>query len=740
MKRILFFALAFITISTSLKAQKIDLSKGWKFITGDSTAYKTTTLNDKDWQAITVGKSWETQGHTDYDGLAWYRLHFNLPASLKEKSFLQDSLILSLGDIDDGDEVYLNGTLVGKNGNGGGDNIENGNYGRRIYKIATKNPALLWNKENVLAVRVYDRSGPGGITGTGFYIRMVDITDDLKIDTDGEMSLTGNNNFSQIISIYPLSNRTYRGQLSISFKDPENNRKYAERRVSVQTSKEKPFKFTFKENMPMAKSYALTYKFTESTSSKALTTTVLTPYILTPKASSQPKINGASVYGATAGNQFLYKIPATGKEPLAYQAIGLPEGLTLNKSTGIITGIVNTDGEYKVKLVVKNDEGSAEKTLKIKIGNLIGLTPTLGWNSWNAWGLSVSSEKVMISAKQMAEKLSKHGWSYINIDDGWEADERAESGEIVTNKKFPDMKLLADSVHSLGLKIGIYSSPGPKTCGGYLGSYKHEGQDAKTYAAWGIDYLKYDWCSYGDIAPQNPNLIELKKPYELMRSELNLAKRDIIYSLCQYGMGDVWKWGASIGANSWRTTGDITDTWQSMAGIGFNQEDAGKYSEPGHFNDPDMLIVGKVGWGPNLHNTRLTPDEQYTHISLWAMQAAPLLIGCDMGQLDDFTLNLLTNDEVLAINQDELGYTARQIIKTPNYQIWVKKLADGTKAVGIFNLSDTYQTIPIDLLKLEMDDDPDCKDVWRQRDFGKLSAAAKTTIAPHGVLLLKTSK
>ncbi|MET4080325.1 alpha-galactosidase [Pedobacter sp. UYP30] len=740
MRKFLTVMLVFTAFILNTHAQTIHLSNSWKFTTGDSSIYKTSTFDDSNWQNIAVGESWEMQGHANYDGFGWYRVHFLLPSAIKQKSFLKDSLMLSLGDVDDGDEVYLNGQPIGINGNGGGDDIKQGRYGRRIYKISVNNPALNWEKENLLAVRVYDSGGAGGITGSDFSIRMIDVTDELKIDTGGDMVLTGSNNFSQTIKIIPLSNKTYRGQLSISFKDPETRRKYAERFVSVQTSKSKPFTFTFKENMPMAKSYALTYTFRESTSGKALTSTIFTPYILTPKVSLQPKVNGASDYGATSGNDFLYKIPATGKQPLTYGATDLPTGLTLDEKTGIITGKTPKDGEYAVKLSVKNELGSAAKTLKIKVGNLIGLTPTLGWNSWNAWGLSVSSEKVMISAKQMADKLSRHGWSYINIDDGWEAETRAANGEIVANEKFPDMKALADSVHALGLKIGIYSSPGPKTCGGYLGSYQHEMQDAQTYAAWGIDYLKYDWCSYGDIAPNNPNLAELKKPYEVMRRELNIAKRDIIYSLCQYGMGDVWKWGASIGANSWRTTGDINDSWQSMSGIGFNQENVVKYAEPGHFNDPDMLVVGKVGWGPNLHNTRLTPDEQYTHISLWSMQAAPLLIGCDMGQLDNFTLNLLTNDEVLAINQDELGLAARQVVKTPTYQIWIKDLSDGTKAIGIFNLSEHYQTVPIDLDKMNIAKDVDCRDVWRQKDIGKLTGVANSNIPPHGVLLLKTVK
>ena len=238
------------------------------------------------------------------------------------------------------------------------------------------------------------------------------------------------------------------------------------------------------------------------------------------------------------------------------------------------------------------------------------------------------------------------------------------------------MKALSDYIHGLGLHIGIYSSPGPKTCGGYVASWQHEDQDAQTYGEWGIDYLKYDWCSYSQVASPNPDLATAKKPYQVMRSALDKVNRDILFSFCQYGWNDVWKWGAETGGNSWRTTGDINDSWGSLSSIGFSQDKGAPYAQPGHFNDPDMLVVGKVGWGPSLHNTHLTVDEQYTHISLWSLLAAPLLIGCDMGQLDKFTLNLLTNDEVLAIDQDALGKSARQHIKNDDYQVWVKELKD----------------------------------------------------------------
>src|SRR5499427_8377986 len=246
--------------------------------------------------------------------------------------------------------------------------------------------------------------------------------------------------------------------------------------------------------------------------------------------------------------------------------------------------------------------------------------------------------------------MKEAGYVYINIDDTWEG-ERDAKGNIQSNKKFPDMKSLADYVHAKGLKLGIYSSPGPNTCAGYEGSYGHEEQDARTFAAWGIDYLKYDWCGARTLYSDE----EMQALYQKMGDALRATGRPIVYSLCQYGRQEVWKWGPEVGGNLWRTTGDIRDSWESMSKIGFNQNGREKWAGPGHWNDPDMLVVGAVGWGVELHQSRLNPNEQMTHIGLWSLLAAPLFLGCDLSQLDPFTQRLLTNDEVLDVNQDPLG-------------------------------------------------------------------------------------
>jgi alpha-galactosidase len=477
------------------------------------------------------------------------------------------------------------------------------------------------------------------------------------------------------------------------------------------------------------------------------------PYILTPAAPDAPRINGAKVFGVRPGHPFLYTIAATGARPMEFSAENLPEGLSLDSSTGQITGKIDKPGEYLVMLHAKNNGADSKRGLKIICGKDIALTPPMGWNSWNCWAGSVSDEKVRAAADAMAKSgLINHGWTYINIDDYWEfkpaakddpalqGDARDKDGFINPNKRFPDMKALTDYVHSKGLKIGLYSSPGPLTCGGCIASYQHEDQDAQRWAEWGFDYLKYDWCSYGRIAGKSPGLDQMKEPYRVMRASLDKQPRDIVFSLCQYGMGDVWTWGTEIGGNCWRTTGDITDTWGSLANIGFRQAGHEKYSGPGHWNDPDMLIVGYLGWSANLHPTRLTPDEQYTHISLWCLLSAPLLIGCDMTRLDDFTLNLLTNDEVLAVNQDPLGKQASQISNQGYAQVWARDLEDGSKAVGLFNLDDDAQDVRVRFSELNVQGPQMVRDLWRQKNLGESSDEFKTSVPAHGVVLVKLQR
>jgi alpha-galactosidase len=493
--------------------------------------------------------------------------------------------------------------------------------------------------------------------------------------------------------------------------------------------------------------------------------------VLTPPASPKPRLTGAQVFGVRPGHPFLFTVTATGDRPLTFTAKDMPAGLELDEKTGRITGELKNAGDYSVTLEARNKLGRAERKFTIKCGDLIGLTPAMGWNSWNCFAGAVTAEKVKAAADAMVSSgLINHGWTYINIDDFWQVHrdskdptlqgrQRDDQGRILPNPRFPDMKALTDYVHSRGLKIGLYSSPGPWTCGGCVGSFDHELLDAQQYAAWGFDYLKYDWCSYNpELEPRRhaplenaseisgwsgsvpQDRIRVMLPYAVMQGAFAKQSRDMIYSLCQYGMGDVWEWGAEVGGNSWRTTGDIVDSWSSMSGIGFGQAGHEKYAAPGHFNDPDMLVVGKVGWGPQLHPTRLTPNEQYTHITLWSLLAAPLLIGCDMTQLDAFTLNLLTNDEVLDVNQDPLGRQAGRISQNGKSEIWAKDLADGSKAVGLFNRGSTEQVVSVRWSDLGLKGTQTVRDLWRQKDLGKFDDEFQTSVPKHGTVLVKIAR
>lgn len=455
----------------------------------------------------------------------------------------------------------------------------------------------------------------------------------------------------------------------------------------------------------------------------------------------QVRINNPRVVGTTPGRPFLFLIPASGEGPLSYSAENLPEGLSLDPQTGIITGSLRQAGTFRPRLHVKGPHTQASSELTIVAGvHKLALTPPMGWNSWNVWACAVDDAKVRAAADAMIDSgLAAHGFQYVNIDDCWEGT-RDAAGEIQTNEKFPDMKALGDYIHARGLRFGIYSSPGPQTCAGYEGSYHHEEQDARTWARWGVDYVKYDWCSYGGdlgIERRSKDIPALQKPYRVMREALDKADRDIVYSLCQYGLGNVWEWGADVGGNLWRTTGDIKDYWQSLASIGFGHHERSPYAGPGHWNDPDMLVVGKLGWGPELHDTRLMPNEQITHITLWSLLAAPLLIGCDMAQLDAFTLDLLTNDEVLDVDQDPLGQAATRKAQEGDLEVWSRPLADGTIAVGLFNRGRRTAKITAKWSDLGLAGPQPVRDLWRRTDAGTFTDTCTHEVFAHGAALLR---
>jgi len=752
---VLFVVLLILLNLSAVRSQsQIDISKGWKFIQGDNPEYAKPSFNDSNWKPINVDNIWESQGYDPYDGYAWYRIKVVIPSTLKKSAYLKDSLKIYLGKINNFDQAYLNGQMIGENAK----NVPVGykiddtfieapmqmyNEERR-YMIPVNDTRILWDKENTIAVRVNDQSGQGGIYSGNQKIAMATLDEYIVMDNISRPFIYQGKNVNKSYSIRNINKSlTIKGVFSIVATGKLSGKILFKQKsdLALKPLEIKEFSISL-ENLDQSAVIVYEYKFSEIKESYLYKEE--SPYILTPLTTDLPKINGAKVYGARPNMPMMYTIAATGTRPMTFDAINLPKGLSIDKKTGIITGRVSIKGEYKVQLIAENAEGKTERELVLKIGEQISLTPPLGWNSWNCWGLTVDAGKVIASAKVFKEKgLMNHGWTFINIDDGWEyyanqEPKRDPWGYINTNSKFPNMKALGDSIHAMGLKFGIYSSPGPLTCGNYAGSYQWEQQDAFSYASWGVDYLKYDWCSYDGVAGKDTSLEMYMKPYNVMRDALSKVDRDIVYSLCQYGMGKVWEWGSKVNGNLWRTTEDITDTWESMRDIGFRQVSNQPYAKPGNWNDPDMLVVGWVGWGPSLHPSKLTPDEQYTHISLWSLLSAPLLIGCDLTRLDAFTLNLLTNDEVLSINQDPLGYQAKQIIHDKDIQVWVKELSDGTKSIGIFNLGGKTLKYSLNLNSIGIIGSQNIRDLWRQKDLGNFTSKFDTTIPSHGVVLIKT--
>jgi len=358
----------------------------------------------------------------------------------------------------------------------------------------------------------------------------------------------------------------------------------------------------------------------------------------------------------------------------------------------------------------------------------LALTPPMGWNSWNKFAEKVDDKAVREMADAIVSTGMKDaGYVYVNIDDTWEAGRDAQ-GNIQTNSKFPNMKALADYVHSKGLKIGIYSSPGPKTCADYEGSYQHEEQDAKTWAAWGIDYLKYDWCSAEKVYKPS----DMQAVYKKMGDALKATGRPIVYSLCQYGLQNVWEWGASVGGNLWRTTGDIEDNWKSMTTIGFDKQTGHeRFAEPGHWNDPDMLEIGNGG---------MSGPEYRTHITLWAMLAAPLLAGNDLRDMSPATKEILMNKEVIAIDQDKLGRQGRRISKEAGAEMWMRPLENGDLAVAMFNRSEGMVSVSAPWELLGLKGKHKVRDLWVHEDLGSFRDGYSGQVPIHGVVLLRIAR
>lgn len=422
--------------------------------------------------------------------------------------------------------------------------------------------------------------------------------------------------------------------------------------------------------------------------------------------------------------------PRPGPRPVTYEG-KVDAGKLLLETQGR-NGTVKWVAEKVTKEATMPPAPLPLPALKDLPDNGLAKTPPMGWNSWNKFAGRVDDASVRGMADALVESgMSKAGYVYINIDDTWELGRDAK-GNITSNKKFPDMKALADYVHSRGLKIGLYSSPGPKTCAGYEGSFGHEAQDAKTFAAWGIDYLKYDLCSgldiYKDDAPT------LQAIYQKMGEELQKTGRPIIYSLCEYGRAAVWTgWGTKSGGNLWRTTGDISDRWDSMEKIGFSQLKLASFAKPGHWNDPDMLEIGNGG---------MTADEYRTHMSLWSLLAAPLIAGNDLRSMTDETKSILMNREVIAIDQDADYKPVTLVSEVSGIDILIRPLRDGSYAIGLFNRTSTPADVEFDRKNLPAalsSGKAKLRDLWKHQTIVAEGNNIKATVPSHGVALYTIS-
>ena len=601
----LFILAALVVLPGLLSAQEVTVNEA-RFQSGDNPDWAVPAYDDSAWPSLSLDKEWDYQGVSNPDNYAWYRIHVRIPLSIKKRLPFPGKVLVNLGCIDDCDETWLNGRPIGKTGTLSTD--------PEGYKTKYDVPRrylvpvdwIKWDQENVIAVRVFNGDNPGG-----FYEGPVKIGTPALSDYAG-FTVTEEGGVCKVTFASDVKTS---GTLLVEGKDIYTEKADAPvtRRVNLKAGQ--PTVLT----IPVAPAKSLTFTYSDKTSGNQLQVAYCTRYILTPEAPATPRYNGPLVFGVRPGSPVVFRLAFSGEKPMKYAAKGLPEGVVLDSDKGVLSGSCAVPGEYPLVFTATNDKGSAQAALTLCVGeDKIGLTPPMGWNSWNCWGLSVSQEKVMSSAAALINRgLADYGYAYMNLDDGWEGEERTPEGYIQGNEKFPDMKGLGDWLHSNGLKFGIYSGPG-------------------------------------------------------------------------------------------------------------------------HWNDPDMLVVGKVGWSDNLRESRLTPAEQYTHISIWSLLASNMLIGCDISQIDDFTFNLLCNNEVNAVNQDVLGKQAHQDVDEDGVQIWSRPLADGSTAVGIFNLNETALPVQLDgaLGKIGLKAGV-VRDLWRQKD---IPTAAEYIIPRHGVLYVRVGR
>ena len=496
--------------------------------------------------------------------------------------------------------------------------------------------------------------------------------------------------------------------------------------------------------------------------------------ILTPVPPAAPRINGPVVYGARPGNPFLYRIPTQGERPIRFEINGLPDGLKLDADTGVITGVTPARrGDHPMTFSAKNKHGETSRPFKIVVGDKLALTPPTGWNSWGGQMINVSDVVMRKAADMMVERgLADVGFQYVGIDDCWMRlnqemydkrkkwtvkkhsayDHQAtltigpirdELGNILPNGKFPDMKAMTTYIHSYGLKAGIYSSPGVQTCQEWAGSYGHECADADQYAKWGFDLLKYDQCSGGAFLKrlrQNVPGFQTKDFWAPMSNYLRSQNRDILLNLCQYGQDAPWTWAPELGIQSWRTGGDLNHNVKNYFINALRiATELRAYNKPGQWNDPDFMYIHRIKdvakMGEPSVEIKLDTNQRYQYVTLWSIVCAPFFFSCDIEHIDDFTVRLLGNADVLNINQDELCHTAEVIRNDDKTEtVMLKKLADGSKALAVFNRdAQNEATLTVKWQDIGGGSDLTVFDVWRQKSLGQIKDGISVQLSPNGV-------
>ena len=496
--------------------------------------------------------------------------------------------------------------------------------------------------------------------------------------------------------------------------------------------------------------------------------------ILAPPAARAPRFNMPADVGVRPGHPFLERICVAGDRPIRVAAEGLPPGISLNVARGALEGSAPASpGVWAARLSATNPSGSAAWTIRIVVGDRLALTPPQGWSAWYCMTGEVSDRLVREAAAAIRDTgLADHGWNYVLLDDfvmrrpgpgdpllaragrlerlgrppgyykgsvtdpAFAGQFRDAAGRLRPSGRFPDMPALTAWLHANGFKAGIYSSPGSLTCSGCTGSLGHEETDAALFAAWGFDLLKYDWCSYY-LEAGRLEAADWEWPYIRMGAALRAQPRDLAYVLCEYGMGDPWNWGEAVGGQAWRVSQDMRDSWGGVSGAGFYGEQRDRSTGPGRWNDMDYLMIGRISLDRKPHPARLTRDEQRTQFALWCLRSSPLVLGGDPRALDPAALALLTNDEAIAIDRDPLGSPSRRVVIDDVSEAWVKPLAGGAVAVGLFNRDESEAGLAVSWSRIGLPGPWRARDLWRGRDAEGAAQGWTGRIPRHGVEFLR---